>query len=867
VNARLRNLWLALSAGALLLIGVWTLLSFDEPAVALAQPSASVIRVATSGTDAIGCGSVIITPCLTVQYAVDQAADGDEIRVAAGLYTDVYTRNLSGSVFTQTVFISTSVSVRGGYTTTNWITPDPAANPTILDAQGLGRVIYITREVTVTLDGLRIVNGAGDMGGDGSPLGSGGGIFGDGRALTVSNCTLMSNTAHSDTPSSVSQGGGIYQGCGSVGGYCSYTPILVVENSRIVSNAADYNGGGIYVQGTAVLQNVEVVGNRSGESGSGVCSYYSSLSIRHSDFSDNTAQDDDPYDINSGGGVYAYGGDAVILDGNTFVGNTALGFAGGVYVRETTLTMTDNLVQDNVSQSSGGGANVYDCVAYLAHNTFEHNTAASAGGGLEVTWGDLTLTHNRFLSNTGGTYGGGGLYGGGIAAGHAYTVTHNLFQGNVGSWAGSCVGGGVRMFNGSVGDYGWIVFSHNQVLSNTASAGQTGANGGRGGGASIAGPALIADNLFQGNWASNAPPQGGYYYGGYGGGLDLMGPGLRVEGNRILENRAARNAGVNYTAEAFGGGVYIAPSAIVTMTNNIVVGNRHCEECLVLSGMYRGGGGIYIGGQTTPTDTQLYLYHNTIADNQSPALMSESGAIAMSHNIFSGHATDLKTIQDTSGLEPPPTTAADYTLWYPAMSVEIVAGTFTHAHDFTGAPDFVSTPLDSYHLGPASQALDKGPGVGVTGDIDGDPRPIGAGYDLGADERTDVHLSSSSKYATPQDAAAGQVITYNIVLRNSGTSTATNTTLFDAIPLSTTYVPGSAWASSGVVTYTGGISWTGSVAPGAPVVITFRVTANQGVLITNTATVTDTYGITTSLTAWVNAKRIYLPVVLRASSQ
>ncbi len=33
-------------------------------------------------------------------------------------------------------YISKTVIVRGGYITTDWTTPDPIANPTILDAQG-----------------------------------------------------------------------------------------------------------------------------------------------------------------------------------------------------------------------------------------------------------------------------------------------------------------------------------------------------------------------------------------------------------------------------------------------------------------------------------------------------------------------------------------------------------------------------------------------------------------------------------------------------------------------------------------------------------------------------------------------------------
>ena len=39
-----------------------------------------------------------------------------------------------------------------------------------------------------------------------------------------------------------------------------------------------------------------------------------------------------------------------------------------------------------------------------------------------------------------------------------------------------------------------------------------------------------------------------------------------------------------------------------------------------------------------------------------------------------------------------------------------------------------------YHLGSGSAALDAGVDAGMTTDFDGDPRPIGTGFDIGFDE-------------------------------------------------------------------------------------------------------------------------------------
>ncbi len=58
--------------------------------------------------------------------------------------------------------------------------------------------------------------------------------------------------------------------------------------------------------------------------------------------------------------------------------------------------------------------------------------------------------------------------------------------------------------------------------------------------------------------------------------------------------------------------------------------------------------------------------------------------------------------------------------------------TVTNAID--GDPAFVDPGGGDYHIGAGSVARDRGLDAGVTTDLDGNPRPVGAGYDLGAYE-------------------------------------------------------------------------------------------------------------------------------------
>ena len=87
-----------------------------------------------------------------IQDAVDAANDGDVIKVATDVYTDVHSRpsppGYAGpAVITQVVYISKTVTLRGGYTAPGFADPpDPEANPTTLDAQGQGRVLVYRRQ-------------------------------------------------------------------------------------------------------------------------------------------------------------------------------------------------------------------------------------------------------------------------------------------------------------------------------------------------------------------------------------------------------------------------------------------------------------------------------------------------------------------------------------------------------------------------------------------------------------------------------------------------------------------------------------------------------------------------------------------------
>ncbi|MCH2044518.1 MAG: right-handed parallel beta-helix repeat-containing protein [Saprospiraceae bacterium] len=245
----------------------------------------------------------------------------------------------------------------------------------------------------------------------------------------------------------------------------------------------------------------------------------------------------------------------------------------------------------------------------------------------------------------------------------------------------------------------------------------------------------------------------------------------------------------------FGGGIYALNIMEFVISGNNVSANDY--------GIYISDGnfdaiptrrGVITNNMSiSASDAALYLddveetdiWHNTLSGNRG-MYMNDQVALNIQNNIFVGNGSYAIQTFDNVAVD-----TMDYNLYYTVGSgtnyiyystnytdlASWQAAAFAYdVNSVEGNPFFVSND-DLHVLG--ILASDAGTNVGITNDIDGDIRPMGAGFDIGADEyMLAANDALSLDIINPTSANCGdssQLV--EVVISSLGTSPITNMTI------------------------------------------------------------------------------------------
>ncbi len=454
--------------------------------------------------------------------AVADAVSGDTIKAAGRC---VGTQLVNGDL--QVLYLDKDLILSGGFTPGDWSVSDPIANPTILEAEGNGRVIFVTEHVHIALEGFALEQGIEEIGG---------GIYNRG-VLTVSRSIIQENQART-------AGGGIYNAQGEITLFES-----VVANNTIESGV----GGGITNDaGTLRIINSQLVNNTTLEMGvwrdrgSGLYNFSGTLNLTNTMISHNGFSSHADVLHNHGGWVTI--NDSTIQDNHT----TA------IYNQEGIITISNNVIYGNVGENIGGidnsgimtvtntlieaniGSGIYnDGTMFITGSGINGNRTESSGGGINNEYGVITITYSMISNNVSNApeFSGGGIYNqfGTLLLSHSTVSSNSALNGE---------GGGIYNHNASS-----FTMTHSTLSGNTAV---------RGAGIYNISTFALSNSTISGNMAT-----------GNGGGVYNRGS-LTITNSTISNNIATNGHGLfNKTAN-------FVDTSQIFVTNTILANSGNC---------------------------------------------------------------------------------------------------------------------------------------------------------------------------------------------------------------------------------------------------------------------------------------------------
>jgi hypothetical protein len=297
-------------------------------------------------------------PYCSIQTAIDNSADGDEVVVAEGTYFEAIS------------FLGRAITVRS----TDPGDPAVVAN-TVIDGTGHFHVVQCVsgEGADTVLNGFVITGGNAD---GATPNNRGGGMYNFASSPTVMNCVFTDNSA-------ALFGGGMHNQAGSP----------TVTSCSFSGNTAGIGGGMANTEGgSPAVSDCSFSGNTADNLGAGMANVGgdSSPTVTNCSFSGNAG--------GIGGGMGTSGGSPMVTS-CTFLDNTADFGAGMLNGGGSGATVVNSAFSGNTATSDGGGMHNAGSTVTVINCTLTGNSAA-VGGGLSNEESSPTVANSILWGNS-----------------------------------------------------------------------------------------------------------------------------------------------------------------------------------------------------------------------------------------------------------------------------------------------------------------------------------------------------------------------------------------------------------------------------------------------------------------------------------
>jgi hypothetical protein len=343
---------------------------------------------------------------LSFQSALDEAASGDQIWVAKGIYNPSIDYEMGGGSRYYHFRIDLGVEIYGGFAGSETALSQrnnfgyEEVNETILSGdlngnddfdvanggyQGITgddncyHVFYHPDGWNISnasiLDGFTITGG--NANGASNPHNRAGGLYAFSSSPTIRNVVFTSNSA-------TSLGGAVY----------IYNSASEFSNVSFLNNISD-NAGAMYLYSSnSVINNAIFSGNISTTDGGALSTHSASPTITNALFSSNTAE-------NNGGAIIFYSNSVqfnTILNNVTLSDNHAGNSGGGIRFASnnaaSTLTINNSIIWDNLATNSGNELSLISA----GSTTMNYSCYKNQTNDVELLNGTFTATNNNITS-------------------------------------------------------------------------------------------------------------------------------------------------------------------------------------------------------------------------------------------------------------------------------------------------------------------------------------------------------------------------------------------------------------------------------------------------------------------------------------